>query len=122
MFIGICSQLFEPMRKKRPNFQSKVQLIIGDCLSPGLGLSNDDRNLLKQNINFIFHIAATVRFDQHIHTAFTINVMATQHLLEIASESKNLKVSFIYSAMNFAYLGCSHKTICSLLWLFCKLQ
>ena len=92
-FLETILQLFEPLKQKIPNFQNKVHLISGDLQSPDLGLSNNDRALLKQNVNFIFHIAATVRFDEHIHSAFVINVLATKKLLEIARITQNLKVS-----------------------------
>ena len=87
-------QLFDLLRQKAPNFLDKVGLLNGDCQSPGLGLGEEDKELIKKNVNFIFHSAATVRFDQHIETAFRINVLATKDLLEISREAQNLKVSF----------------------------
>ena len=87
------------LRRREPNFQEKISLICGDFRSPGLGLSEEDKDLLKQNVNFIFHIAATVRFDQHIKTAFTINVQGTQEMLNLAKECTNLKVSYKFVLM-----------------------
>ncbi|KAJ9587815.1 hypothetical protein L9F63_018739 [Diploptera punctata] len=100
--------LFEPLKKLRPDFLSKVRLICGDCRNPCLGLSAEDVNLLKQKLNFIFHIAATVRFDQHIHTAYDINVGATVDLIQIAKEAQNLK-AFVH--ISTAYSNCPRKVI-----------
>lgn len=64
----------------------------GDCSAPGLGLSITDRQTLITNVNIMFHAAATVRFDEDLKLAFTINVNGTRDVLELAKEMKNLKV------------------------------
>lgn len=38
--------------------------IEGDLLEDELGLSEQDKQLLAENVNIIFHSAATVRFDE----------------------------------------------------------
>jgi fatty acyl-CoA reductase len=36
----------------------------GDLLMPNLGLSNEDRQAIVNNVSIVFHSAATVRFDE----------------------------------------------------------
>lgn len=53
-------------------------------------------------------MAATVRFDEKITTALTVNVRGTRDLLKIAKQSKNLK-SFVF--VSTAYAHCVQKEI-----------
>lgn len=49
--------------------------------------------MLISNVDVIFHAAATVRFDENIKLAFSINVNGTRDILNLARQIKNLKVS-----------------------------
>ena len=49
-----------------PQFDEKVQAIAGDMLIDGLGISEEDKALLEDNVNIVIHSAATVRFDEHL--------------------------------------------------------
>lgn len=80
------------MKKVCPDYHSKVIAVIGDCNKPNLGLSEQDRNTLINEVNTVFHVAATVRFDAHLRSAVNINIRATIDLLDLAHSMKNLKV------------------------------
>ncbi|KAJ8982208.1 hypothetical protein NQ317_013510 [Molorchus minor] len=73
----------------------------GDCERPNLGLGEEDRNILIKEVDIVFHVAATVRFDEKLKTAIRINVKATRDLLRLARQMPRLKsfmhVSTIYS-------------------------
>lgn len=77
-----------------PKYYHKVSGIAGDCGLPGLGLSVSSRNTLINEVNIIFHGAATVRFDEHIRVAVNINLSGTRELLNLARKINNLKVKF----------------------------
>lgn len=80
------------MKKERPNFIDKIQLVEADCSELNLGLSlQDQEHLLDTNI--IFHVAATVRFNEPIRNAVNINIRSTKQLLLFAKEMPNLKVN-----------------------------
>lgn len=64
----------------------------GDCSLPDLGLSDNNQNTIINEVNIIFHGAATVRFDEHIRVAMNINVSGTKELLNLARKITNLKV------------------------------
>lgn len=74
---------------------TKIKIIDGDLEQPSLGLSSDDRDWLIENVNFIFHCAATVRFNETLQKATKINILGTNNILDLASMMKNLKVNTI---------------------------
>ena len=43
-----------------------------------MGLSEEDRNLVVSETNVVFHVAATVRFDEKLSKAIAINVRGTK--------------------------------------------
>lgn len=86
--------IFDVLKRKRVDFQSKVSLVSGDCLLPDLGLDESSKEMLIQEVDCVFHCAATVRFDQSLKFAAYINVRAVRDLLTIARQMKKLKVPF----------------------------
>jgi len=57
-------QLFDNLRSEQPEFVSKVHAVSGDIAEEGLGLQADQQAYLEDNINVVFHSAATIRFDE----------------------------------------------------------
>ena len=57
-------QLFDLVRSERPAALEKVVPISGDCGEPGLGIGESDLQLLSENVSIIFHLAATIKFDE----------------------------------------------------------
>ena len=46
-------KLFENIRKTHHDYKEKLVGIEGDLLEPNLGISDEDRKLLIENVNFI---------------------------------------------------------------------
>ena len=67
-------QLFEKVKALRgiEALRKKVTIISGDVANPGLGISPEDRKLLCEKINIVYHAAATVRFVEFLFTFFAI--------------------------------------------------
>ncbi|KAL6437913.1 hypothetical protein ACFW04_004313 [Cataglyphis niger] len=59
-------------------------------------------------VSIVFHLAATVRFDEKIKTSAMINIIATNVILDIAKHMLNLK-SFIH--VSTLYANCHMKYI-----------
>lgn len=57
-------QLFDNLRSEQPDFMSKVYAVSGDIAEDGLGLQDDQKTYLEDNVNIVFHSAATVKFDE----------------------------------------------------------
>lgn len=58
--------MFRGLRSKNANFDEKVQAVSGDMLVDRLGISEDDRKMLQENVNIVIHSAATVKFNEHL--------------------------------------------------------
>lgn len=72
---------------------SRIELIEGDVAQIGLGLSDEDRELIANNVTLIYHAAATIRFDEMIKKAVELNTRGTQEMIKLALECKKLEVS-----------------------------
>ncbi|XP_030759584.1 fatty acyl-CoA reductase wat-like [Sitophilus oryzae] len=83
--------IFQKMKEECPKYRHKVVGVGGDCTLSGIGLSIQDRRLLVDEVNIVFHVAATVRFDEKIKTAVAINIRAPRDLLRLSREMPNLK-------------------------------
>lgn len=70
-------------------------MLEGDATKDDYGLSSKDKNVLM-NVNIIFHMAATVRFEEKLSTAININVKSTKFLLKFAQKLPNFKVYSIF--------------------------
>ena len=64
----LSHQLFDLIRSERPSALEKVVPISGDCGEPGLGVGESDQELLAENVSVIFHLAATIKFDEPIRS------------------------------------------------------
>lgn len=91
------------MKIKNPSFTKRVIALRGDCSEPGLGLSVTDREILTYNVQVIFHLAATVNFNENLKLALAINVHGTKDVLDLAREAKKLK-SIVH--VSTAYANC----------------
>lgn len=98
-------QIFERLKKEHPKFAQKLTLISGDCQLPDLGLRLEDKETLIEEVNCVFHCAATVRFDEKIQVAAHINVRGTRDMLRIAKKMKNLTVRFLKKIFKRKYVN-----------------
>ncbi|KAG6795790.1 fatty acyl-CoA reductase wat [Apis mellifera caucasica] len=92
--------IYDKLRYKQTNFLEKIVMLEGDATKDDYGLSSEDKNLLM-NVNIIFHVAATVRFEEKLRTAININVKSTKFLLKFAQKLPNFKV-FVHVSTAFA--------------------
>ncbi|KAJ8707763.1 hypothetical protein PYW07_011440 [Mythimna separata] len=98
LFSSIC---FDRLRRERPGFESKVFVIAGDVLEIGLGLSEEDRALIVNRVNIVFHVAASVRFDDPLEYAVRMNLRGTKEMVELATDIRNLNV-FIHVSTSYS--------------------
>jgi len=71
---------------------NNIKVINGNIAEESLGLSIADRNWIIENVNFVFHCAATIKFNEALESAAKINIQGTVNLLTLASQMRNLKV------------------------------
>jgi thioester reductase-like protein len=63
-----------------------VQVVRGDLLEPGLGLSREARLRLLASVDRIIHCAASISFELPLEEARAINVTGATRILELARE------------------------------------
>jgi fatty acyl-CoA reductase len=80
------------LKQEFPKFKSKLYAVAGDIGQPQLGISEQDQALLAREIDIVFHVAATVRFDEAIKTAIQMNVRGTREILNMCQNFPRLKV------------------------------
>ncbi|XP_060533921.1 fatty acyl-CoA reductase wat-like [Cylas formicarius] len=100
--------LFDGLKERQPKCKNRVEAIPGDCTLAGLGLSITDRQRLISDVHVVFHVAATVNFDEPIKAAYDINVNGPKDLIGLAREMRNLKSVLHIST---AYSHCTQQTI-----------
>lgn len=76
----------------KPNFVEKIHMIAGDIEMDRLGLSDEDIQLLINNISIVIHGAATLSMDDPIEKSFNMNIRATKYLLDMFEKMPNKKV------------------------------
>lgn len=82
--------------------------IDGDILAEGLGLSEEDRKTLVENVQIVFHSAASVRFDEPLRKAIDINVLGTRRVVQLCHELKHC-ASFVH--VSTAYCFCNRNFV-----------
>lgn len=89
-------QIFDLIREDNSDVFKKLVAIEGDVTKPELGMSSTDSQLIMENVAIVFNLAATVRFDENIRTASTMNVKGPRRLLKICHQMKQLEVLHKY--------------------------
>ena len=81
----------------------------GDLSLPDLDLSREDRNLLLEKVNIVFHAAATVIFNEPLQVTINVNTKGTVRVIDLWNELKhpitNVHVSTAFSNANLHEIG-----------------
>lgn len=88
----VQNQVFDSLRKERPEALKKLVAVSGDITVDKLGLSASDKQILIDNVSVVFHSAARVRFDFDLRTAIEMNITGLQRVANLCREIKNLDV------------------------------
>ncbi|KAH0535391.1 hypothetical protein KQX54_016117 [Cotesia glomerata] len=100
--------IFEDLKNNSPKLRHKIVAIPGDCSFPDLGLTLEDRKKIIEEVSVVFHNAATVKFEEKLKVATTINAGGTLSVINLCKEIKNLKAMIHVST---AYANCHLDTI-----------
>lgn len=57
-------------------------------------MSDEDRAKIANEVNVIFHCAATIRFDEALKKAVLLNTRGCKYMMDLAVECKKLEVNF----------------------------
>ncbi|KAK5638478.1 hypothetical protein RI129_012773 [Pyrocoelia pectoralis] len=92
---------FENLRRTAPATLLKVKAIAGDVEQEQLGLSEIDRELIKERIDMVFHSAALIKFNADLQSAILANVLGTKRIIELCGEIKNLR-TFVHVSTSYS--------------------
>ena len=100
------SEIFETYFRLRPemkcDWKQKVFPIAGDLTLSGLGLSQESRHTLINEVQIMINCAASVNFDDPILEALNINYFGTLRMLDLAQNAKNIEV---FTHVSTAYVN-----------------
>ncbi|KAJ1520569.1 hypothetical protein ONE63_003681 [Megalurothrips usitatus] len=69
----------------------KIIPVSGEIGEENLGLSPEDRKKLQDNVQVVFHCAATLDFEANLKTTVVINLLGTRRIVELCSGMSKLK-------------------------------
>ncbi|KAJ0176919.1 hypothetical protein K1T71_006928 [Dendrolimus kikuchii] len=94
--------VFETIHDKKPGFQNKLIPISGDISEPGLAMYAEDWKVLTKEVDVIFHLAATTRFDEELDRATLLNVRGTREVISFGKACKKLR-TFVHVSTAFTH-------------------
>lgn len=80
-----------------------VEPINGDLTKPNLGISDQDLQHLTEQVNVVFHAAASVQFKGNLKIFLEQNVLGTDHIMQLCQQMKSLQVCFKFYFTNNYY-------------------
>lgn len=93
--------LYDKLRETNPSAFAKVIPVKGDAAEEGLGLDPVERELIVDRVSVIFHVAASVRFDDNLRDAVFVNTRSTRDICVMASSMKKL-VALVHVSSTYA--------------------
>ena len=90
------SAVFTPFRLEDPSgFSNAIERVIpleSDMLKPGLGIAQNDRKRLIDELDVIISCAATVSFDDPLDHSLRLNTLAPCEIMELARECRRTPI------------------------------
>ncbi|CAG9860930.1 unnamed protein product [Phyllotreta striolata] len=97
----IENPVFGRLKKEDEGVFRKIRPICGDITHSNLGINKTDLINILEKVNFVFHSAATVKFNEDLKQALIFNTLGTKRVLDFCCNVKNLK-SFVYVSTAFS--------------------
>ncbi|XP_067215243.1 uncharacterized protein [Linepithema humile] len=95
--------LFQRIKMEKPNVLQKVIPLNGDITSDNLGLTEEQRERLINEVHVVFHCAASTRFDLKLKDAIEMNTISTKRVLDLAKQMKQLEC-FLHVSTTFSHV------------------
>ncbi|XP_055711091.1 putative fatty acyl-CoA reductase CG5065 [Phlebotomus papatasi] len=83
--------VFERVRRDKAEQLDKLIPVAGDVSVLQMGISEDDVRAME-NVSIVFHVAASVRFDDPLKDAILMNARGTREVCRFAEKLQHLKV------------------------------
>jgi len=69
--------MFQRIQNGKPELFKKIIPLQGDLSIENLGLSEEDHQLLINEVNFVYHFAATLRLEAKLKDAVEMNLVSS---------------------------------------------
>lgn len=83
-----------------------MQIVEGNIQQDNLSLSPNDLEQLVSRVSVVFHVAATVKFNEKLHSAVETNVKGTMRIMELCSKMnisvRNITIFSILLALEYS--------------------
>lgn len=90
------------MRDENPDAFKKLIPVAGDVAEEGLGLPTIERRVLIEQVSVVFHVAASVRFDDPFKQAVFMNTRGTREVCVLATAMKKLVASILQKRVSIS--------------------
>ena len=88
----MSAKIFDNLKDSKPSRLATVEVVSGDITKENFGLSQADIKKLLDEVEIVFHSAATIRFDEKLTEAVKLNVGAVYTLIQLCKMMKKLQV------------------------------
>ena len=85
-------QLFQHLCTETPEVMDRIVPIAGDISKPGLGISKEDEEILVGSVSIVFHLAATIQFNDSLRDSLQYNVIGVREMIKLCRKMKKLQV------------------------------
>jgi fatty acyl-CoA reductase len=104
----LSTTLFDRLREENEGdisaLEEKIRVVPADISRPDLGISNADKQRIIQDVSVVFHLAATVSFNEPMRVAVNLNILALRRVLELCKTIPKLD-AFVH--VSTAYANCN---------------
>ncbi|XP_055928158.1 fatty acyl-CoA reductase 1-like isoform X2 [Argiope bruennichi] len=97
-------KIFEKLKEENEEVLNKVHVMTGDINLPNLGLSEDDRRLLIEEVSIVMHCAANVQFNRPLRFMLENIVLGLNSVIELCRKIKKFEALVFTST---AYSNCN---------------
>lgn len=95
--------MFERIQKTKPEQMRKLIGLSGDITLENFGLTKSQHDLLINEVEIVFHVAATLKLEAILKDAIDMNTIGTASMLRLAKSMKNLR-AFIHLSTAFCHV------------------
>lgn len=72
-------QMFRVLRESQPRFNEKLIVVHGDLSEDDFGLHGESLRRVTLDVSVVFHVAATVRFDEPLRLFIMVTLLINPH-------------------------------------------
>lgn len=109
----LSSTLFHRLKSDQPDFESKIHVIHGDISQPDIGIIPEDQQILFSCVSVVFHLAATVNFNEPLRAAVNLNILGLRRVMDLCKQMTKLEALVHVST---AYANCDKENISEMVY------